>query len=240
MSLHGQVGLVTGATGGIGKAIALSLATRKMTLGLVGRDAIRLQALATQIRRTPLRAEVFRSDLTDDDDIRRLQSDLKQRLGSCDLLVHAAGIFRMGPIAQAPVDDLDQLYRTNLRASYVLTQALLPMLSDSRGQIVFINSSAGLMPRAEVAAYAASKHALKALADCLRAEVNCLGIRVLSVYPGRTATPLQESIHALEGAKYSPERLLQPEDVAGAVISALEMPRSAEVTDISIRPMLKT
>src|ERR1700739_2273474 len=106
MTLHGQVGLVTGATGGIGKAIALSLATAGMTLGLVGRDAVRLEALAAQIRRPSLHVEVFPSALTDDEHLRRLQPDLQRQLGTCDLVVHAAGIFRMGAISRASVDDL--------------------------------------------------------------------------------------------------------------------------------------
>ncbi|MGC2391714.1 MAG: hypothetical protein WA621_20145, partial [Candidatus Acidiferrum sp.] len=83
------------------------------------------------------------------------------------------------------------------------------------------------------------KHALKAIADALRAEVNELGVRVISVYPGRTATPQQEKIHELEGRSYHSDRLLQPEDVAQAVLNALAMPRTAEVTDIQIRPMRK-
>jgi NADP-dependent 3-hydroxy acid dehydrogenase YdfG len=91
-----------------------------------------------------------------------------------------------------------------------------------------------------VSQYAATKHALKAVADSLRAEVNSQGIRVLSVYPGRTATPTQESLHALEGKPYRPTRLLQPEDVAAVVMNALCLPRTAEVTDIHIRPMMKS
>jgi NADP-dependent 3-hydroxy acid dehydrogenase YdfG len=105
---------------------------------------------------------------------------------------------------------------------------------------VFINSSAGLGAKAGVGQYAASKHALKAIADSLRAEVNALGLRVLSVFPGRTASPMQAAVHALEGKAYHPESLLQPQDVAAVVLNALSLPRSAEVTDISIRPLVKS
>jgi NADP-dependent 3-hydroxy acid dehydrogenase YdfG len=87
--------------------------------------------------------------------------------------------------------------------------------------------------------YAATKHALKAIADSLREEVNAEGLRVLSVYPGRTASPMQAAVHEMEGRAYHPERLMQPEDVAAVVINALSLPRSAEVTDIYIRPLLK-
>jgi NADP-dependent 3-hydroxy acid dehydrogenase YdfG len=240
MMLGEQTGLVTGATSGIGKAIALSLAAAGMTLGLVGQDASRLEAVSSEVRRHSVRAESYRADLSSDADVRRLSSDLKEELGSLDVLIHSAGIFRMGPILEAPVDDLDELYRVNVRAPYFLTQVLLPMLSARRGQVVFINSSAGITARAEVGAYAASKHALKAIADALRSEVNDLGVRVISVYPGRTATPQQEKIHEQEGKPYRSERLLQAEDVAKAVLDALAMPRTAEVTDIHIRPMNKS
>jgi short-subunit dehydrogenase len=90
-----------------------------------------------------------------------------------------------------------------------------------------------------VGQYAATKHALKAIADCLREEVNPKGVRVLTVYLGRTATAMQEAVHRQEGRVYRPETLLQPEDVATMVVQALMLPYTAEVTDISIRPMVK-
>jgi len=93
--------------------------------------------------------------------------------------------------------------------------------------------------RANLAHYTAAKYALKAIADSLREEVNGDGIRVLSIYPGRTATPMQADIHRLEGETYQPDRLMQAEDVAQTVIDALSVPRSAEVTDVIIRPMQK-
>jgi short-subunit dehydrogenase len=142
-------------------------------------------------------------------------------------------------VETAPVEVLDGQYRVNVRAPYLITQALLPKLKASRGQIVFINSTAGLTARAQVSQYAASKHALKALADSLRDEVNADGVSVLSVYPGRTASPMQAAVHQLEGRAYHPEKLMQAEDVAEIILSALALPRTAEVTDIQVRPSWK-
>jgi NADP-dependent 3-hydroxy acid dehydrogenase YdfG len=110
------------------------------------------------------------------------------------------------------------------------------MLRLRRGQVVFINSLAGLSARELQGPYAATKHALKAIAESLRAEVKAEGMRVLSVFLGKTATPMQEYVHRVEGIEYHPERLLQPEDVAAAVLSALNLPRTAEVTDLTIAP----
>jgi NADP-dependent 3-hydroxy acid dehydrogenase YdfG len=114
------------------------------------------------------------------------------------------------------------------------------MLKKPRGQIVFINSSAGLNARLNIGHYSATKHAFKALADSLREEVNPDGVRVLSVFPGRTATPLMSSLYAKDELPYEPQTLLQPEDVASVVINALSLPWTAEVTNISIRPMQKS
>jgi NAD(P)-dependent dehydrogenase (short-subunit alcohol dehydrogenase family) len=141
---------------------------------------------------------------------------------------------------RARIGDLDLQYATNVRAPYLLTQRLLPVLSERNGQIIFINSSAGLTAnRSNIGQYAATKHALKAIADSLREELNPVGIRVLSVYLGRTATPMQKALFRKDNKAYRPESLLQPEDVASIVVYSLMLPPTAEVTDISIRPARK-
>ena len=113
------------------------------------------------------------------------------------------------------------------------------MIKPRKGQIVFINSSAGLRASGNLGQYAATKFALKAIADSLREEVNGEGVRVLSVYPGRTATPMQSAVHKLEGREYHPELLMQSADAAAVVVNALSLPGSAEVTEIFVRPMSK-
>jgi NADP-dependent 3-hydroxy acid dehydrogenase YdfG len=233
----GQIAVVTGAGSGIGKAIALSLASHGATLCLVGRSRHGLTEVATCLRDGGREAAVCVADLDRDDDLTALVKHLRPDVGCVDILVHAAAVIAVGAIAQAPVRDLDRQYRTNVRAPYALTQALLPALLRTRGQVVFVNSSVIQRLRGTVSQYAATKHALKALADHLREEVNAAGVRVLSIFPGRTATPLQAWLHNAEGKVYRPQLLLQPEDVAAVVVHALALPRTAEVTDISIRPM---
>jgi len=235
--LKGQVAVVTGAGSGIGRALAVDLARQGAALWLVGRRLEALHAVADDARRMAPLVECFQADLGIDDDLQRLTSAL--RAVEVDLLVHSAGVIFLGTVESAPVEELDRQYRVNARAPFVLTQALLPMLRARRGQVVFINSSAAINARANVGHYAATKHALKALADSLREEVNADGVRVLTVYPGRTATPMQAEIHRLEGKPYRPELLVQPEDVAAAVSAAINLPRSAEVTEIHVRPLHK-
>jgi NADP-dependent 3-hydroxy acid dehydrogenase YdfG len=235
-----QIAVVTGASSGIGKAIALALAARGTTLCLIGRRLETLQSVAKSAQVTPCRVKCYHADLTRDEDIGELTAGLERDFGTLDLLIHSAGVYSLGRIEAASVKDFDWQYRTNVRAPYLVTQALLPMLRCRRGQIVFINSSVGTSAPANVGQYAATKHGLKAIADSLRNEVNADGVRVLSVYLGRTATPMQAAIYEMEGRTYHPEILLQPEDVARVVINALILPRTAEVTDISIRPLTKS
>jgi NADP-dependent 3-hydroxy acid dehydrogenase YdfG len=164
---------------------------------------------------------------------------VEQELGGLDILIHSAGTYIRGDVSKASILDLDLQYQANFRAPLFLTQALLPLIRLRRGQIVFINSSAGLTIRPGVGQFSATQHALKVIADSLRSELNDFGVRVLTVFPGRTATPRQEIIHQAEGRPYHPQRLMQPEDVAAVVINALALNRTAEVTNIEIRPFLK-
>jgi len=157
--------------------------------------------------------------------------------GALDILVHNAGAMTFGTVEATPVSELDRQYRISLRAPYLLTQALLPLLRARRGQIVFVNSSAGLTARQGLTQYAAAKFGQKALADGLRGEVNRDGIRVVSIYPGRTATAMHAAFAAKEGVGYRDEDLAQPADIASIVLNALMLPRTAEVTDLSVRPM---
>jgi NADP-dependent 3-hydroxy acid dehydrogenase YdfG len=237
-SFRGQVAVVTGAGSGIGKAIALGLAEKGVLLCLVGRRMEMLESVATAARKHATKVVCCPSDLTADESFHVIPDCVKSDFGHVDLLLHCAGTITLGRMESASLEAFDRQYRTNVRAPFALTKALLPMLKTRRGQIVFINSSAGINAMPNVGQYAATKHALKAVADSLRAEVHAEGVRVLSVYPGRTATPMRASIHEMQGMAYAPERLMQPEDVAAAVLHALGLPRTAEVTDIHIRPMM--
>ncbi len=235
--LSGTSALVTGASGAIGGAIASALAERGVRLLLSGRDPERLESLAGRLAGTGSDVISFPADLAQEGTVESLAARVEEAFGGLDLLIHALGIYSAGTVAETPVEELDRQLRVNMRIPYLLTRLTLPSLTARRGQIVFVNSSAAVRAAGRLGPYAASKAALKALADALRAEVNPAGVRVLSVYPGRTASAMQEEVHRLEGRPYHAERLLQPADVAASVLHALELPRTAEVTDLHIRPM---
>ncbi|HKR26560.1 MAG TPA: SDR family NAD(P)-dependent oxidoreductase [Acidobacteriaceae bacterium] len=239
-ALSDQFAVVTGAGSGIGRAIATALGCQGATVGLVGRTQAKLEQTATGFAANGRPPLVLPTDLSLDEQHDALKAEVERRFGQLDVLVMCAGEIAHGPVESAPVADFDKLYRTNVRANYRLVQNLLPMLRKRPGQIVFINSSVGLSARPNVGQFSATQHALRALTDSLRAEVNADGIRVLSVYPGRVATPRQEKLYAKQASDYKPELLLQPEDIASIVLSALTLPRTAEVTEISIRPLAKS
>jgi len=239
-ALSNQFAVVTGAGSGIGKAIAQALGAHGATVGLVGRTKTKLDATAASFDTKGPRPVVLPADLSVDEQLDSLKAELERCFGQVDVLVLCAGEIAHGPVESAPVADFDKLYRANVRVNYYLVQNLLPMLRKRPGQIVFINSSVGISARPNVGQFSATQHALRALTDALRAEVNPDGIRVLSVYPGRVATPRQEKLYTKQGSDYRPELLLQPEDIASVVLNALVLPRSAEVTEISIRPLAKS
>lgn len=238
VSLNGGVAVVTGAGGGIGAALARALLNEGVAVFVVGRKRENLEAAIGGFEAN--RVRICPADLTRSEDIQLIKGRVEEEFGRLDLLLHSAGVISHASVEQSLVGDFDAQYAANLRAPYVLTQTMLPLLRTSRGQIVFINSSAGLAARPNAGQFCATQHALKALADSIRAEFNDAGIRVLSVYPGRTATSRQAAIYAKTGAEYRPELLLQPEDIASVVLNALTLPPTAEVTDISIRPMQKS
>jgi len=240
IALENHIALVTGASRGIGRAITLGLASQRAVLFLVGRNRTALQEVTEIASKSSPLVVPHVCDLMADGAITAIVEDLRQRFGGLDVLIHCAGAYSAGDLQSASVEEFDRLYRANVRVPYLLTQCLLSMLKSRKGQIAFINSTQGLQSRPRLGQFAATQHALKAIADSLRDEVNSDGVRVLSVYPGRTATPRMESVFKMEGKEYRPELLLQPEDIAEAVINALTMPRTAEVTNINIRPLIKS
>ncbi len=227
--------VITGSSSGIGKAAALTLAQPETSLHLLGRNEERLQEVVQAVEEAGGEAVIHQVDLAEDTQLEEVAATLSG-LGSIDVLIHSAGAVSLAPVAETSAEDLDLQYRVNLRAPYLLTQKLLPSLQQARGQIVFINSGAGLNAKANWSSYAVSKHGLRALADSLRAEVKPDGVRVVSIYPGRVASPMQKRVHEFEGKEYDPEKFVQPEDVAQQVSSVLSLSATAEVTDLSVRP----
>lgn len=239
--------LVTGATSGLGLAVARDL-SQDHDLILLARTEKDLAELAGALwEESRTNVAVLPADLTDEPAL----AAAVERLGldSLDLLVHCAGVEAVGTLAELTPTQWHQAMSLNAIAPAVLTQLLLPPLRAARGLVVFINSGAGQHAHPGHGAYCASKHALRAVADCLRQE-EAGKVRVTSIYPGRVDTPMQRRIHKLTvgtGNKpqagrsgrvrgYRPSEHMTPQSVARTVRLAVDMPVDAAVEELTVRP----
>ncbi|GAB2726414.1 SDR family oxidoreductase [Nocardioides pakistanensis] len=222
--------LLTGAGAGIGAALARALADRGDELVLLARN----DARATELADTYPGCRTLVADLADPAGLAEAVGEqLPDRL---DSLVQVAGVVELGAVGELRPEVWRQTVDVNLLAPAELTRLCLPALRAARGQVVLVNSSAGLTAHAQWSAYAASKHGLRALADSLRAEERGSGVRVTTVFPGRTATGMQEKVHRQEGREYQAGDWIAPESVATAILAALDLPRDAEITDVTVKP----
>jgi uncharacterized protein len=213
MELQGARVLVTGATGGLGEAIARALSERGAQLVLSGRRAEALAALAQE-----LGAETVQSDLADRDDLERLVA----AAGSVDVLVANAGLPGSGTLPRVEPEEIDKVLEVNLRAPIMLARLLVPgMIERGRGQLVFVASFAGKVPSAgESSIYTATKFGLRGFAHVLRAQLKRKDVGVSLVTPG----PVRDAGMFARGGGKTPPLIKpsSPEDVGKAVVRAIE------------------
>lgn len=221
--------LLTGAGSGIGAELARRLHARGEALVLVARSRQR----AEDLEREYAGCRTLVADLAEPG---TLNGAGRLVDGPLDSVVHLAGVVDLGPVSRLRLQEWQAQLDVNLTSPAVLTRELLPHLREARGTVVFVNSGAGLNAHPQWSAYAASKHGLKALADSLRGEEHEHGVRVTSVYPGRTASPMQAKVHEQEGKDYDADAWIQPDTVADAILHVLDLPRDATIPDLSVRP----
>ncbi|MGA8845298.1 MAG: SDR family oxidoreductase [Nocardioides sp.] len=219
--------LITGAGSGIGALLAGRLLERGDDLILLARSAERAAELAAAFDG----ACTVVADLAEAGSLDSLE--LPETL---DSVVHAAGVVDLGPVSDLSAGSWTHQLQVNLVAPAALTRRALPGLRAAGGTVVFVNSGAGLTAHPQWSAYAASKHGLKALADALRGEEAEHGVRVSTVYPGRTATPMQAKVHEQEGKTYVAADWIDPQTVAAAILHVLDLPRDATIPDMMVRP----
>jgi NADP-dependent 3-hydroxy acid dehydrogenase YdfG len=209
----------------VGAAVARALAqTHDLLLG--GRDEAALAKICAEIPRArPWRVELTEVTERDVAGIDRL-----------DLLVHSAGIVEIGTLADTPAHVWRRTLDVNVVAVAELTRLLLPALRAARGHVVLVNSGAGQRANPRWGSYAASKFALRAFADVLRQEEHPYGVRVTSLYPGRVDTDMQRGVRAQERGEYEPDKYLDPDSVAAALVTAVTAAPDAHITEMTIRP----
>ncbi|HWA59328.1 MAG TPA: SDR family oxidoreductase [Gemmatimonadales bacterium] len=228
------VALVTGATEGIGRAIAFALGRAGYAVGVCARTPSRLRTLLDELAAAGITAAGQPGDVGLEADAQGIVDAVVAALGPVDVLVNNAGIGVLKPLEQLSLDDWDATMATNVRSLFLLTRAVLPgMRARKRGAVVTIASLASRNGFAGGTAYVASKHAALGFSRALMMEARKDNIRVIAICPGTVDTPLirGQSVLTPDLAKS-----LQPEDVAATVLAALALPERATVSELDVRP----
>jgi 3-oxoacyl-[acyl-carrier protein] reductase len=232
--LAGMTALVTGASRGIGLAIARRLAQLGARLSLCARDSARLDTAAAALRKEGFEALAMVTDVTHANEIQSLVDRTHRELGPIDILINNAGIGRFGPAHQMSEADWDAVLDTNLKSVFLVTRAVAPgMIERKRGHIVNISSLAGKNTFANGGIYCASKWGLMGLTACMAEDLRAHNIRVSAICPGSVATDF--SPHT--GRDTS--KLLQPDDVAHAVATLVTQAPQSFISEIDLRPTQK-
>lgn len=232
--LAGQVAVVTGASRGIGLAIARRLGQMGARVSLCARNAANLERAASDLRAAGIQVLALRTDVTRGDEVASLVSETQRAFGPVDILVNNAGIGIFGPFQEQTEADWNAIMDTNLKSVFLVSRAVAPgMIRRKTGHIINIGSLAGKSAFANGAVYCASKWGLLGLTGCMAEELRAHGIRVSAICPGSVATEF--SPHAGK----DPARMLQPEDVAHAVAALVTQAPGSFISEVLMRPTQK-
>ncbi len=231
MELKGACALVTGASRGIGRALALTLAEAGVDVALTARKESELRELAGRIQRMGRRAAVFPADLLQPGAVRALAAAVEEEFSRVDILINNAGSAILRPLVELREEEFEEMIELNLTSVFRLTRCLLPgMLQRRRGHIVMIASTAALRGFAGGAAYVASKFGLNGLAQCLFYETRASNVRVTTIFPSSVNTDMMRQ----SGRAGLEERMIQPVDIARTVVAALGTDDRATVKEIEV------
>jgi len=227
--------VITGASKGIGKAIALKFASEGHDLAICARNESDLVLLKSEILAKNQTVDVFISvtDIRVENEIKKFASDVINHFGHVDVLVNNGGIFLPGKISEEEEGTLEKLMETNLYSAYHLTRALLPHIHHSTKPHIFnMCSIASFMAYPNGGSYSISKFALLGFSKVLREELKTSGVKVTAVMPGATWSD------SWAGVDLPRERLMEAEDIADSILSIYNLGPSAVVEEIVIRPQL--
>ena len=232
--MNTPVALITGATEGIGRATAFALGRAGYRVAVCARTPSRLRELLADLASAGIVAHGYPADVGMEADVKTMVHHVTQAAGPVDVLVNNAGVALLRPFEELTLDDWDTTMATNLRSLYLVTREVLPGMRGRRsGAIVNISSLAGRNGFAGGTAYVASKHAVLGFGRALMMEVRKDNIRVITICPGSVDTALIRNQSML---RPDPTKILHAEDVAATVLSALQLPERATVSELDVRP----
>jgi len=234
MDLTNRLAVITGATEGIGRAIAVALGGAGAKVAICARTAPNVDATIAALRQAGLDAIGRPCDVADPAAVRAFADFVSRERGDAAVLVNNAGIGRFAPLEELTLEDWDETIAVNLRSLYLVTRAFLPgLVRAGASSIVNIASLAGRNGFEGGTAYCASKHAVLGFSKALMLEVRKRGLRVIAICPGSVATPFMDKQERMRPDR---DRILTAEDVAQAVIGALTLADRAMVSELDIRP----
>jgi NADP-dependent 3-hydroxy acid dehydrogenase YdfG len=239
--IEGKVVVITGASSGLGEAAARLLSAEGASVVLGARRADRLQSLAGELNRNGGKALAVTMDVTRRDQVKTLVDAAVQKFGCINVMIHNAGIMPRAPLERLTVDDWVRTIDVNIKGVlYGIAAALPHMKQQKSGHMIFVSSVAGHKVGPDFAVYAATKHAVRVLAEGFRQEVKAYNIRATVISPGAVATELPNSVTEPDIAenirKYYGEIAIPAESFAQAVAFAMSQPEEVDVNEILFRP----
>ncbi|WPO83683.1 3-ketoacyl-ACP reductase [Chryseobacterium sp. JJR-5R] len=232
MNISGKNAVITGGGRGLGKAVALALASEGVNIGITGRNEENLKMAADEIRRLGVKAAYAVFSIDNEIHVKAGIESLAEQLGGIDILINNAGIGDFGSIEEMPSETWEQVIKTNLFGVYYTAKAVHPFMKEKgEGDIINVASTAGLKGGPNMSAYAASKAAVVSLSQSMMAEWRKQNIRVVTLTPSTIASDMSIQGGLTDG---DPEKVLQPEDFAEWVRDILKMNRRALIANGSI------
>ncbi len=233
MRLDGARCVVTGATEGIGKAIAERLGAAGARLAVCSRSADKVTRVVAELQGKGVTVYGVPCDVGEEDDVARFHSGAREALGGVDVLINNAGLAHFVSVAKMTTAQFDETMAVNVRGVFLMSRAFMSDLIESRGHIINVASLAGRNAVPGAAAYAAAKHAVLGFSKSMFLETRKTGLRVTAICPGSVVTPFFDKAGVTVDR---PEHKLQPQDVADAVVSVLSLPERALISELDIRP----
>ncbi|GAA0437590.1 3-ketoacyl-ACP reductase [Lentibacillus halophilus] len=219
--IQGKVAYITGAGSGIGRATALELAAEGVHVGLIARTESKLQAVAKEAEAHGVTAHYTACDIADMTNVEQSVDELRQHVGSADILINNAGIGLKGNFLDLDPEDWKHTLEVNVFGTYHVTRAVLPdMIEKDKGDIINISSSNGLKGTAGSTSYSASKFAVQGMSEALMQEVRPHNIRVFTMNPSMVAT---EMMYGDDPEQNDKDKYMQPEDLAEYMVSQLKL-----------------
>jgi 3-oxoacyl-[acyl-carrier protein] reductase len=233
MQLKNKVAIITGASKGIGRTVAIELAKRGVHVAISARSKNLLEDLSSKISESGVTALYFRGDMSIESEIKKFVARVIGKFQRLDILINNAGIGYFNNVIDLPTEKWDEMFNLNIRGLFIMTRETLPYLRKA-GEAVIVNiaSLAGKNAFTGGAGYAATKHAVLGFSRCLMLEERQYGVRVITICPGSVNTNFSPSAEDDQKKK----RKLQTDDIASTIINAIQLPQRAMISEIDIRP----